>query len=96
VGPFAALPADGVYAGRVSVDGTTYAAGISVGIPPTFPQADADFEAHLIDFSGDLYGRSVMVEFMERLRDQRAFESDAELAQAIAADLVRVRQVLAT
>ncbi|MDO8915214.1 MAG: bifunctional riboflavin kinase/FAD synthetase [Coriobacteriia bacterium] len=94
VGPFAAVPADGVYAGRVSVDGTRYAAGISVGVPPTFPGATADFEAHLIDFDGDLYGRSVTVEFVERLRDQRAFDSEHELADAIAADLDRVRGIV--
>jgi len=96
VAPYAALPADGVYAGRVAVDGRTYTAGISVGIPPTFPGATADFEAHLLDFTGDLYGRSVTVEFVERLRSQRAFANDDELAAAIAADLERVRAILGT
>jgi riboflavin kinase/FMN adenylyltransferase len=95
VAPYAALPADGVYAGRVTVDGTRHPAGISVGVPPTFPAATAGFEAHLIGYHGDLYGRRVTVEFIERLREQRAFASDAELAAAISADLVRVREILA-
>jgi riboflavin kinase/FMN adenylyltransferase len=94
VGPFAAVPADGVYAGRVTVDGVACAAGISVGVPPTFPGATADFEAHLIGFDGDLYGRSVTVEFVERLRDQRAFDTERELADAIAADLERVLEIV--
>jgi riboflavin kinase/FMN adenylyltransferase len=95
VTPYAALPADGVYAGRVTVEGARYLAGISVGVPPTFPTATAGFEAHLIDYDGDLYGRGVTVEFMERLRDQRAFGSDEDLAAAISADLVRAREMLA-
>lgn len=94
VAPFAALPRGGVYAGRVTVDGVVYAAGISAGAPPTFPIATADFEAHLIGFAGDLYGRTVTVEFVERLREQIAFASEAELADAIAADLERVRELL--
>lgn len=94
VGPYAALPADGVYAGRVTVGGTAHAAGISVGVPPTFPDATAVLEAHLIGFDGDLYGSSVRVEFVERLREQRAFESERALGDAIAADLERVRGLL--
>jgi riboflavin kinase/FMN adenylyltransferase len=93
-GPFAALPADGVYAGRASVEGAAYAAGIAVGVPPTFPDSAVGFEVHLIDYEGDLYGRTVTVEFIERLRDQRAFDSEAELADAIAADLDSVRELL--
>lgn len=94
VAPFAAVPGDGVYAGRVIVDGVAYAAGISAGVPPTFPRSTTDFEAHLIGFDGDLYGRSVTVEFMQRLRDQRAYPTDHELADAIAADLERVREIV--
>jgi riboflavin kinase/FMN adenylyltransferase len=94
VGPFTAMPADGVYAGRVLVDGVAYAAGVSVGVPPTFPDSTADFEAHLIDFSGDLYGRSVAVEFVQRLRSQTAFPGERDLAEAIAADLERVRGIV--
>ncbi len=94
VGTYAALPADGVYAGRVTVNGVGYAAGIAVGVPPTFPEAAAVLEAHLIGFAGDLYGRTVTVEFVERLRDQRRFDSPDQLADAIAADLERVRGIV--
>jgi riboflavin kinase/FMN adenylyltransferase len=94
VGPFAAMPADGVYAGRVHVDGVAYGAGVSVGVPPTFPDSTAELEAHLIDYRGDLYGRSVTVEFVQRLRSQTAFPSEGDLAKAIAADLDRVRGIV--
>lgn len=94
VRPYAALPADGVYAGLVTVDDRRYAAGISVGTPPTFPEAEGTLEAHLIGFEGDLYGRSILLEFVARLREQRRFESDAALAEAIAADLARIPEML--
>jgi riboflavin kinase/FMN adenylyltransferase len=90
VGPFAALPADGVYAAWVTVEGERFPAGVSVGQPPTFPEAGAVVEAHLIGFTGDLYGRAVTVEFVERLREQRRFESSEDLAAAIHADIMRV------
>ena len=88
---FAALPADGVYAGRVSTAGATYPAGVSVGIPPTFPEARDVLEAHLIGFDGDLYGHEVTVEFVERIRGQQPFRTPEELAEAIRSDLDAVR-----
>jgi riboflavin kinase/FMN adenylyltransferase len=92
--PFAALPAHGVYAGRVELDGTTYPAAISVGPPPSFPEATAELEAHLIGFRGDLYGRTMSVEFLEHLRPQRRFDSAAELAAAIRDDVETVRRTV--
>jgi riboflavin kinase/FMN adenylyltransferase len=92
--PFAALPAHGVYAGRVELDGTTYPAAISVGPPPSFPEATAELEAHLIGFRGDLYGRTMSVEFLEHLRPQRRFDRAAELAGAIRDDIETVRRTV--
>ena len=92
--PFAALPADGVYAGRAVTPLGTYAAGVSVGLPPMFPEATDRLEAHLLDFAGDLYGADVVIEFTERLRDQRVFGSVDELAVAISEDLTRIRAIV--
>jgi riboflavin kinase/FMN adenylyltransferase len=92
--PFAALPAHGVYAGRVELDGTTYPAAISVGPPPSFPEATAELEAHLLGFRGDLYGRTMRVEFLGHLRPQRRFDSAAELAAAIRDDVETVRRTV--
>lgn len=93
VPPYAAVPADGVYAGRAEVDGVMYAAAISVGLPPSFPEATDELEVHLIGFRGDLYGRTLTVEFLTRLRALRRFDDPAELAAAIQADVARVRQI---
>jgi riboflavin kinase/FMN adenylyltransferase len=93
VGPHTALPAAGVYAGRATVDGLAYAAAISVGAPPSFPAATDDLEVHVIGFAGDLYGSELTIDFLERLREQRAFPDIAELTRAIAADVTRTREI---
>jgi len=93
---FAALPADGVYAGRAVLEnGDVWACAISVGTPPSFPEARDYLEAHLIGFDGDLYDRPITLEFLERLRDQRPFGSLLELSGAIAHDVEVTREIAA-
>ena len=92
---YAALPADGVYAGYTVVNGNQHASAISVGLPPTFPRALDRLEAHLIDWDGDLYGAEVTVEFVERIRPQEAFSDSAELAATIRRDIEQAGQLLA-
>jgi riboflavin kinase / FMN adenylyltransferase len=92
--PFAALPADGVYAGRAILeDGTDWPAAISVGTPPSFPDARDYLEVHLIGFRGDLYGQTLTVEILERLHDHHAFASTEELETAIAEDVDAARAI---
>jgi len=92
---YAAVPADGVYAARATVLGHTYVAGVSVGVPPTFPEALDAVEVHLLDFHGDdLHGEEIAVDFVERLREQRRFETAAELTEIIEADLATIRELL--
>ena len=67
------IPLDGVYSGRCEVDGTMYAAAISIGTTPTFGEERFQVEVHLIGFEGDLYGKSIRVEFIDWLREQRKF-----------------------
>lgn len=86
--PHAALPADGVYAGVANLDdGTRWPAAISIGTPPSFPDARDYVEAHLIGFRGNIYEAPITLEFVERLRDQKTFSGTAELHDAIAADV---------
>ncbi len=92
--PYAALPADGVYAGRVVFpDGSAWAAAVSVGTPPTFPAARDYLEAHLIGFEGDLYDQELTIEFLQHLRAQQAFASLPELTAAIALDVERALDI---
>jgi riboflavin kinase/FMN adenylyltransferase len=90
------LPADGVYAGRCEVDGQTYAAAVSIGVAPTFGDSRRQIEAHLINFTGDLYGRTLQLELIDWTRDQIRFRGvdalKAQLARDIAvADSLRNR-----
>src|SRR5579883_579909 len=91
VGP---VPADGVYAARVQVDGVARGGVVNVGMRPTFGERRRTVEAHLLDFSGDLYGRWVTVEMIERLRGERKFPDARALARAIAEDVARARALL--
>jgi riboflavin kinase / FMN adenylyltransferase len=81
------LPPNGVYAGAVG----ERRAAISIGVNPHYGGHVRRFEAHLLDFDGDLYGQRLVVEVWEYLRGERAFESEAALVAAIAADVERTR-----
>lgn len=80
------LPAPGVYAAWFSVDGQVHPAVTNVGNRPTFSGEGVRVEAHLLGFSGDLYGREVTVWFAERLREERRFEGVDALVTQIRAD----------
>jgi riboflavin kinase/FMN adenylyltransferase len=92
---WSAVPAAGVYAARALVGDRAYAAGVAIGPSPTF-RADAlsYVEAHLIGFTGELYAQAVTLEFVDRIRDQRAFDSAEELAEQIQRDLAAVTDLL--
>lgn len=93
--PEIALPADGVYAAVVHAAGETRPAGVTVGAAPTYPnEAHAGLEAHLLDYSGDLYGETLRVDFHDRLRDQLEFADASALKTAIASDLSQVRRLI--
>ena len=96
------IPAHGVYAGHVQLldagtpaAGTRFAAVTNVGRRPTFKQDDpALAEAHLLDFSGDLYGRRIEVSFEARLRGEEKFPGADGLRAQIARDVELARQKL--
>jgi riboflavin kinase/FMN adenylyltransferase len=91
------LPADGIYAGwYVRPDGTEHPAAISLGRRPTFyeDQPYSLLEAHLLDFSGDLYGEGASVRFVAHLRGEKRFDAVEALVEQIGRDVTRVREVL--
>ena len=89
------IPADGVYAAWLVVDGTKYPAAVSIGNNPTFEGVpDKQVEAHAIDASLDLYDRVVEIEFVEYVRGMRKFSGADALAEQMASDETRVRGVL--
>lgn len=90
------LPARGVYACQVKVDQVVYHAVANIGLRPTFTegQASSRLEAHLLDYSGDLYTHNIRVEFIKRLRDEMKFQSVQELVDQVQADIRRTREEL--
>ena len=87
VQPDLLVPAYGIYAGAAA----GYRAAVSIGTNPHYGGAERRIEAFLLDFDGDLYGRRLVVELWQRLRDEQAFGSEEELVAAIADDVARTR-----
>lgn len=92
--PWTAVPADGIYAGRVLRAGTALPAAISIGTNPTFAGRERRVEAFLLDFSGDLYGERLGLTFTARLRDTIRFDTVAELVMQMDSDVERTRELL--
>ena len=91
------LPPDGVYAVAAWCGGKCYPAAANVGFGPTFgwAQAKRRLEVHLLDFSGDLYGSEIGVEFLSYLREERTFPDPEALKAQIGCDLIRIRDFFA-
>jgi riboflavin kinase/FMN adenylyltransferase len=89
------IPADGIYAGFAWVNGRRYPAAINIGVRPSFSETERAVEAYLLDFSGDLYGLDLKLEFVERLRPEKRFESLDALVAQIRADVEQSARLLA-
>ena len=91
------LPADGIYAGWFErADGSVWPTAISLGRRPTF-YAEAHvslLEAHVLDFTGDLYDEAVRVRFVARLRGEVKFDSVDALVEQIGRDCIEARRIL--
>lgn len=85
------VPRAGVYATRLVLDGRALPAVTNIGTRPTFPGAGAATETHVLDFDGDLVGRSVALRFRARLRDERRFDTPADLVRQIRDDVAAAR-----
>jgi len=89
------LPGAGVYAARTRVHGVTHAAAVHVGPNVSFGETAISVEAHLIGFAGDLYGRSLDVDFLDRVRDTRRFASIDDLKAQLADDVAAAAAIVA-
>ena len=89
VAPGLLVPPLGIYAGSA----LGHRAAISIGTNPHFGGTERRVEAYLLDYDGDLYGRRLVVELWEHLRDEAAFGSVEELVEQIGVDVLRTREV---
>jgi riboflavin kinase/FMN adenylyltransferase len=87
VEPTLIVPPYGIYAGAVG----DRRAAVSIGVNPHYGGTERRIEAYLLDWEGDLYGDRLIVELWQRLRDERAFASEAELIAQIARDVEQTR-----
>ena len=85
-------PADGVYRAQVTVGGATYDAMSNLGRNPTVGGCRRRLETHLFGFAGDLYGRTVQVRLLEKVRDERTFASVEELRRQLEQDRATIEQ----
>lgn len=90
------LPANGVYAAWARTQEQHHAAVVNIGLRPTFTGGIAQprLEAHLLNFSGDLYGSTLEIQFVERLRGEQKFPSVDALVAQIRADIAQTQEIL--
>lgn len=89
------LPPKGVFATRTVVDGKTYPSVTNVGTNPTFENGSAiKVETHILDARMELRGKSVDVQLLERLRDEKKFSSIEDLKKQIQSDILKARAIL--
>ncbi len=89
-----AVPANGVYAARVSVAGQSLPAVVNIGVRPTFGLDQRTVEAHVIGVDEDFYGEAMELRFIARIRDEKAFPSVEELIAQIERDRDRAAAIL--
>jgi riboflavin kinase / FMN adenylyltransferase len=87
------LPPHGVYATTMTIDGIVQAGLTNIGNRPTFGETGLTIETHLLEYAGDLYGRSVRLGFVLRLRDERRFENGDALRAQIEIDRRRAQRL---
>lgn len=91
--PSLLIPGRGVYAGFAWFGQEKYAACTNIGVAPTFQRGENKVEAYLLDFDGDLYGKTIDLSFVERIRDERRFSGIEELKAQIARDVEQARRI---
>jgi riboflavin kinase/FMN adenylyltransferase len=93
---YAAVPADGIYAGHLLRErgGPPLPAAISIGTNPTFSGRERRVEAFVLDFEGDLYGETVSLDFVQRLRATEKYTTAEALVEQITQDVIRTREIL--
>ena len=88
------VPKNGVYVVKVLVEGRTYDGVTNVGYNPTFGDGVFSVETHILNFQENLLGKQIRIKFIERLRDEKTFQSVEDLVAQIERDIVRAIEIL--
>ena len=88
------IPAMGVYASRIEIDGIMYKGMTNIGVKPTLDASDLTIETNIFDFDQDIYGKQVVVTFTGRIRDEQKFAGLPALTTQLALDKIRALEIL--
>ena len=88
------IPHDGVYAGWVQFNNKTYKSAISTGCRPQFKGKKRFLEAHIIDFSGDIYGTRIKVSLVKKIRNEEVFSNIENLKKQMGLDCKEAIKIL--
>jgi riboflavin kinase/FMN adenylyltransferase len=94
IDPRQALPGDGVYATWTYIDDKIYQSVTNIGWRPTFGGNRRTVETHILNYHGNLYGRKLKIDVVERLRNEKRFDTVEELKKQIAEDVKQAKTIL--
>lgn len=89
------IPKNGVYAVKVRVEGDWYGGMMNIGIRPTFEGQERTLEVHIFEFHDDIYGQTIQVRFIDRIRDEMKFEGIDDLTAQLSKDKQKTLKLLA-
>ena len=87
------VPADGVYAATAKIGKTNFPAVVSIGNNPTFSVRERRIEAHILNFDEDIYGKTIQLSFIARIRDEKKFAGAGELVLNIKQDIAFAQNI---
>ena len=90
------LPTNGVYAAYTMIGDLRHPSVVSIGYRPTFYQSQTirTIEDHILDFSGQIYGEQIKIQFIEKLRPEKKYDSVDKLMEQIREDIINTREIL--
>lgn len=88
------IPRNGVYAVFVRIDGSYHPGMMNIGVRPTFDGDDVRIEVHIFDFDEDIYGKEVLIQFVDGIRDERKFDGIDDLKKQLVSDKERTQNLL--
>ena len=88
------IPANGVYAVSVTVEGREYGGMLNIGFNPTFNGSARSIEVNIFGFNSDIYDKDLTLTFFRKIRDERKFDSADSLVKQIQADRARAEMIL--
>ncbi|MFC1554108.1 bifunctional riboflavin kinase/FAD synthetase [candidate division KSB1 bacterium] len=88
------IPGNGVYVVKIDIEGDSHFGVMNIGVRPTFDKSEKTLEIHILDFSQEIYGTELKVSFLDKLRDEKKFNSADILKSQIDSDIVDAMNII--